>query len=371
MPDNLDQINVTTRRYINTTPALVDNVFNQDPLNYFMRQTLKESFGGGSSINQDFLFNTQPGGGYLKGKNFNIAQRQTEQQGRFDIKFTQVSVTLYQEDIQVINKGDLAAIKLLKTRVDQGYMSLGAFVSIAQYLPGVDPGYTPNLNGIVEALNDGTTQGWNGNTYPTYGGLTRSAFNQSLMSTPLNLNGGSIEYDTMDQVYMSAFYGSGTYEPNLLVTTPIGYSYIKSKFQIQQRFQETKLDVGVGFRGMTFNGATIVASRYCPGSYITGQTPAGQDVVATTYLSETSNGSITTYPVGNLSPGGKPAETLFILNARKDFMTYYVSSDATYGGGFRDFIPSANNTILAGQVLLGHAFTMQPRYHRYIYGFAS
>lgn len=372
MPDNLDQINVTTRRYIQTTPALIDNVYNQDPLNYYLRDTLKDSFTGGSTINEDFIYNSMIGGGYSKGKQFNITQRQTEQQLRFDLKYLQVSVPLYQEDIQVLNKGQLAAVKLLKARMNEAYMSAGAFVSIATYLNGINAGYSlGNVNGLAEAINDGATASWDGNTYTTYGGLTRATYSPTLNSFVNNLNGAAIEYDTIDQAYMRSFFGSGDYEPNLMVTTPTGFSYIKSKFQTQQRFQDTKLDVGVGFRGLQFNGSTLVASRYCPGSYITGKQTGAQDPVATTYLTETTNGAVTTYPVGNLFPSNVAAETLFILNARKPFISYYVSDDATFGGGFRDFIPSANNTILVGQVLLAHNLTVQPRYHSQVYGFTS
>lgn len=356
-----------TRRYIRINPGLVDNIFNQDPLNYFLRQNLREDFNGGSSINENFIYAPMIGGGYSKGKTFNVAQRQTEQQLRFDIKFAQVSVPLYQEDIQVINKGPLAAIKLMKARMDEAYMGLGAFVSIGTYLNGINAGYTANVNGLVEAINNGTTAGWDGNTYQSYGGLTRATYSPSLSSTPVDLAGGAIEYDTVDQGYMDCFYGSGDYEPNIVVTTPKGFSYLKSKFQTQQRFQDAKLEVGVGFRGLAFNGAVVVASRYCPGSYLTG-TSGTADPVAVTYLTETSNGAVTSYPVGSLSTN---RETMLILNARKPFLNYYVSDDATFGGGFRDFIPSANSTILVGQVLLGHNLTVHPRYHKSIFGFAS
>ncbi len=259
MPDNLDQINVTTRRYIETSPALVDGVYNQDALNYYLRKNLKKSFTGGSTINQDMLYASMIGGGYQKGKNFNVAQRQTEQQMRWDLKTTEVAVPLYQEDIQVLNKGPLAAVKLLKARVDEAYMSLGAFVSIGTYINGISAGYTPNLNGLVEALNDGTTTGWDGNTYATYAGLTRATYPSVLNSTPLSMSGGSLEYNTIDKQYFNVFYGSGDYEPNLCVTTPTGFSLIKSKFQTQQRFQDVTMTAPVGFRGLSFNGATVVA----------------------------------------------------------------------------------------------------------------
>lgn len=354
-----------------TTPALVDNIYNQDPLNYFLRESLREDFTGGSSINENFIYQSLIGGGYLKGKQFNIDQRETEKQLRFYMKFVQISVPLYQEDVQVLNKGDLAIIKLIKARVNEGYMSLGAFVSIAQYMNGIQPGYVSAMNGMAEALTSPTDQSWDGNTYPVYGELTRATYGPSLTTIPNNLNGAAIEYDTIDQGYMDAFFGAGNYEPNLMVTTPKGFSYIKSKFQTQQRFTETKLDVGVGFRGLQFNGATLVASRYCPGSYITGLQTGAQDPVVSTYLQETTGNPTATYPIGNLNPGGKAAESLWILNARKPFLNYYVSNDDMYGGGFRDFIPSANNTIIVGQVLLAHNMTMQPRYHKQIFGFTS
>jgi len=373
MPDNLDQINVTTRRMIRENPQLIDGVYNQDALNYFLRENLKEDFSGGSSINEDFIYASMIGGGYAKGKRFNTAQRQTEQQLRWNVITTQVSVPLYMEDFRIFNKGPLAAVKLLKARVNQAFMSLGEFVSISCYLNGVNAGYAGvNPNGLAEALNDGSVASWDGNTYPTYGGLTRATYASALNSTPVNINGGTLEYDTIDAQYQAVNYGSGKYEPNLMVTTPTGLSFMKAKYQTQQRFQDAKLEVGIGFRGLSFNGATVVSSRLCPGSYLIGPTNTGlADTVATTYLTETSNNTVTAYPAGNLYPSSKPCETLFILNARSPFLNYYVSDDPLFGGGFRDFIPEANSTVVVGQVLLGHNLTVFPRYHKQIYGFAS
>lgn len=365
--DALDSINLTTRRYIRDNPALVDGVYNQDALNYYLRDNLRDDFTGGNSINEDFIYTGMIGGGYQKGKTFNIQQKQTEQQMTFDMKYQQVSVPLYQEDTEVLNKGPLAVIKLLKARVDQAYMTLGENVSIGTYLNGQNAGYLANMNGLAEALNDGTNASWDGNTYPVYGRLTRSLY-PGIQSAPVNLAGGSIEYDTIDLQYMSVFFGAGKWEPNLMITTTTGFSYIKSKFQSQQRFVPAKLDVGVGFRGLEFNGATLLATRLAPGSYLTGPTGAGTaDPIATQYLNTTSDGAVTTYPVGSL---GNSGETLFILNARKPFLNYYVAT-GMYGGNFRDFIPTANNTIIVGQVLLGHQLTVFPRYHRQLFGFAS
>src|SRR4051812_22752858 len=143
MPD-LNQINVTTRRLIRDNPALVDGVYNQDALNFYLRDNLREDFGGGSLIAENFIYGGVIGGGYQKGKTFNISQKQTEQQLQFKLKYQQVSVPLYQEDIQVLNRGTLAAVKLLRARIDEGYMTLGENVSIGTYLNGINAGYVAN-----------------------------------------------------------------------------------------------------------------------------------------------------------------------------------------------------------------------------------
>ena len=95
------------------------------------------------------------------------------------------------------------------------------------------------------ALNDGSTASWDGNTYATYGTITRGgAVGTTLNSTPVNV-AGTIEYNTLEENYGAASYG--TIEPNLIVTTVLGYSYIKEKFQTQQRFndvQEPKIGFG-------------------------------------------------------------------------------------------------------------------------------
>lgn len=371
MPDNLDTINIMTRRYIRSNPKLQDSVFNQDPLNYYLRNSLKEEFSGGSSINENFIYDVLPSGGYRKGANLNVAQRKTEQQLRFDIQTAYAAVTLYQEDFKVFNKGPLAAVKLLESRVDQAFMALGANVSIATYLPGVGTaGYEANLVGLAEALNDGTTQSWNGQTYPNYGGLTRSLYGRAIVSPPTNMSGAELPYSTLDRLYSDCMYASGEYEPNLLVTTAIGLSMLKTKYQTQQRFQNVDV-ASVGFKGLQFNNATVLASRYCPGSYATALSDSlGQDPVIANYLTETTGGLVTTYPTGNLgSTTANACESLFILNARNPFLNYYVSNDDTFGGGFRNFIPESNSTRVVGLVLLAHALTLNPRYHRQVYGF--
>lgn len=350
----LDQITVATHRYIRKTPKLIDMVFQNDPLLAYLKSNVRETYDGGRYIGENFYYDGLIGGPYLQGKEFDITEPQVEQQMQFNIKFWQMNVTLSKEDIQVINKGPNAAFKLIESRMTNAYMTLGAQMALGLYLNGINANYTPNWNGLPEALNDNTTASWDGDTYATYGTITRGgAVGNALNSVPVNVN-GTIEYNALEESFSDACFGN--IEPNIGVTTPLCYSYVKEKFQTQQRFNDT-VDINIGFTGLKFNGATLMKSRYCPGTYISGT----NDKIATNYIKQMSNGALLAYPTVT-------AETLWWLNARKPYANMYLSNDAEFGLGFTGFKPSQGNTKVAGQVLAAAAVTFAPRYHKQLYG---
>jgi len=365
----LNQIDVSTKRYIRNTPKLVDMIFQQGVLASYAKQNVREDYDGGRFIQENFWYGASVGGFYNKGKEFNITEKQLEQGCQFLPKFLEVNITLAKEDIQVINKGPNAAFKLIESRTQNAYITAGAFLELAMYLNGQRAGFTPMFNGLAEALNDNTTVSWDNNLYATYGTITRGGTTgTALNSVPTNV-GGTLLYPTLEETYGRAYFGPDPFEPNLGVTTVIGASIIKNKFQTQQRFNDTQVMVaGFNFRGMKFNGATIVASRYCPGSYLFGSSGTA-DPTAVSFMTEVSDGALVAYPapVGGYPAAGTNWETLFWINARKPFMNFYVSDDPEYGFGFTGFKPAQGNTKVAGQVLYSGATTFAPRYHQQLY----
>lgn len=361
----LDQITVATRRMIRAKPALVDAVFNNDPLLAYAKLNAQEKFGGGRQINEGFLYNGLIGGAYLKGKEFDITERQIEQQLQFNIKYYQINVTLAKEDIQVENVGENAVFKLVDSRITAAYMSLGAHLAISLYLNGQRAGFTAMVNGLAEVCNDNSTVSWDNNTYATYGTITRGgAVGTVLNSVPTDVN-GTIEYNTLEETYSEPVFGN--IEPNLGVTTPFGYSFIKEKFQTQQRFNDTQ-DPAIGFNGLKFNSATIIRSRYCPGAHLM-RSSGTNDPIAVTFMDQSSSGALVAYPapVGGYPGATAFSETLWWINARREFFTLYISSNAEYGFGFTGWKPAQGNTKVAGQVLVGCALVLHPRYHKQLY----
>jgi len=120
-----DQITVATHRYIRKNPALVDNVFQEDPFLAYLKLNVRESFGGGRLIGENVLYDSLIGGFYAKGKEFDITEKQIEDQMQFQMKLAECNVTMSKEDIQIFNKGEAAAFRLIDSRMTAAYMSMG------------------------------------------------------------------------------------------------------------------------------------------------------------------------------------------------------------------------------------------------------
>lgn len=234
----LDALTVATKRFIRKTPDLIDNAFNGGPLAAYAKQNLREDFDGGRLIGENFIYNGMIGGPYLKGKEFDITEPQVEQECQFNMKFFEWNITMTKEDVQVLNRGGNAAFRLIDSRTRNAYMTGGAQIELNMYLNGTRANYTPGFNALAEALNDNTTVSWDNNLYSTYGTITRGgAVGTSLNSAPIDVN-GTIEYtgpNGLEEGYAAASYGPEEWEPNVGVTTYFCHSFIKEKFQTQQR----------------------------------------------------------------------------------------------------------------------------------------
>lgn len=353
----LNQLDAATHRYIQGTPKLVDCVFQaNDPILTALKTNCREDYGGGREIGTNFFYDGLIGGSYLKGKPFDITQPQVEQQLQHLPKFFEVNVTLFKEDIQVINRGDAAAFRLIDSRMQNAYMAIGAHMAIGLYLNGINANYISNWNGLPEALNDGAAASWDGVVYPLYGTITRGGpVGTALNSIPFNV-AGAIELNGLETSYGGATYG--TIEPNYGATTVLGYSYIKQNFQTQQRFNDTQ-DPKIGFNGMKFNSATLIKSRYVPGTYLNGA--GAGDPVATTYMRQMSNNALLVYPT-------IVSETLWWMNIQKPYAWFYAATDPEYSLGFTGFKPAQGNTVVCGQVLFSGAVVFIPRYHKQVIG---
>jgi len=367
-----------------------------------------EEIGGGLNWNDNIEYDVQDGGPYSKGQDLPADQRQIEQALQFQPKFNVILIPFYKEDIRVFNvQGDpTQVVNLVTERVDAAFIQMGAQSAIQRYLQGQSAAFTKFPNGLLESSSDGINIGWDGNTYPIYGTLTRSLYGGRMIApTPYNFKGGSITLPILEQLYQSVNFGSGKYEANVITTTPVGFGFIRNNYQTQQRFQNVTVGKG-GFRGLEYNGATILASRYAPGSYLmkpannvtavnpttagASSTNGNNDRPAVRMLNYASGTNTTNYPAPAVMWGagdslgttgsGKDVnnntvfgETIWVENIRKPMVKYRTSKHKPFDGSLDDdgFIPSAGNTRLVGKVLLAHNFSILPGYVAYGFNFQS
>jgi len=316
---------------------VVDNVFKNDPLLAYKKKNNLERFPGGTAIQENLIYAPMTGGAFAMGDTFPITLRQIETGATFQPKFYRTDIAIAKEQVQVFNKGPEAVFRLVDARLQNAALTMSAILAIAQYNEGQTAGRILQLNGLAEQLNDGAVNSWTAALYATYGTLTRGGtIGAALSSTPINV-AGPITYKLLEETYNAACLGDEY--PNLIVTTNLGISYIKEKFQPQWR-TETQ-DPNIGFNGLKFNSAMVIQSQYCPGA-------AGvNDAVLGNYLAAAG-------------------ETIWMLNTK--YIRMWVTDDPEFGFGFTGFKPAQDNLMVAGQYLFsGNDTNQAPRLMRQMY----
>ena len=361
-----NQINLSTERFILDSPRILDCTFHRDPLIGYLRDTVEEQFTGGRRlVESDFEYAPEIGGAYSVGEEFDLTIVQAEQAFALPMQFYYANVSANLEDFEVFNKGPRAVYKFLNSRFERALKSIGAWVAISQYLNGSRAGYTKLITGLAEALNDGTTNSWDGQPYAAYGDTTRGgAIGTALNSVPYATGSTTIMLKDLEDSYTRGMIGEGEEEPNVGVTTYKGYSAIKSKFQSQQRFNDTQ-DPKLNFNGLKFNNATLMRSRYAPGTAISGNATNDVTKVANAFLNKSSGGVVSVYPTVT-------SESLWWLNVRRPYMRFLISNSKKLGFGFTGFKAAQGNNKVAGQILASiQMFVRAPRNHVQVYGFTN
>jgi hypothetical protein len=319
----LDPINTIATKKI--VPGVVDNVFKNSPtLAFFRRNSLRE-YAGGPSWQENFLYgvlNPQP---YSPGDTFDLSQRQLATGGTVTPRYYNVPVSAFIEKIKIEMNGPQAVFDYVDLLMQNAALSMSARLANDIYRHGQSVSGSDRslyINGLDEALNDGSVNGFDGRAYPSYLTITRTDVDAALnspMTGPAAAVAGSITYPVLEEAFQSVTIGSE--KPDLIVTTNKGLSFVKMAFQAQQRFEGTSPDFG--FKGIKFNGAEIWADQYAPGA-------------------RTATSADTTLGYSAVAAG----ETLWMLNTSN--FRLYVSTDPLFGFGFTGFMPAQANSTVVG-----------------------
>ena len=320
-------------------PGLVDDFFKNSPVLAFLKRNRYKVWAGGPQIQENFLYKPMKGAAYAKGANFDITKRQTKAGLLFDPRFYEVNVTEYTEDVEVIIRGPQAVLSLVQADLGDAALTLSAMLAIAIYRHGQNVGgfdRTLELNGLEEALTNGTDQTFSGVTFPSYGQQARADVSPALNSptglVAANVN-GPITYRILEHSYQSTVIGDE--HPVMGVTTNRCMGFINENFQPQQRIDT--LEPTIGYPGIKFKQATLIEDQYCPG--VDGMNDPD---------------------IGNYSA---TAETFWWLNPGKEgelaYLNLYFAASPKYQFGFTGFKVAQDSTVVAGQILFGGNFTVR------------
>jgi len=371
----LDEINLTTLSEI-YPHTIEDNFFLDTPFLAYLRAHALTDFTGGANTRFTFLFQPMIGGSYARGDNFNITKRQTLAGAKFDPKLYEVSVPEYLEDLEILNKGPLAVFSLIDTDLANAMHTISAIVAIAMSLHGQTSGSgvvgnrPKDINGWIEAANDGGTPGWEGSYFSTYGTATRNAVIGSALNSTPYWNGtqlgaaAPISYQVMEETYQDASIGRE--EPNLGVMNKAIYAFIKERIQPQQRFAQER-DPYFGVSGLKMNSAMLLKDDYFPSAKYGKNDPDLGNYLTGTYASGTTAKTGSNMPNSQTLTVG---EVFAWFNTKKWLLR--ISNSSLFGFGFTGFKPAQDNTRVVGQILAAlNLECVAPRLQKQVFGINS
>lgn len=351
----IDDVNTVTTKEI--MPGVVDGYFKAGPLIAMCKSRFTRKWTG-PQIQENLMYKPMKGGAYKKGGAFDVTRAQTRTGLVFSPRYYEVNVTEFLEDIEVEMAGPRAAFSVIRTDMAQAALTMSAILEIAAYHHGqalVGDDRSAELNGLEEALNDGTNASWAGNLFPSYGGQTRVDIAPAA-TPPTGLVaaniagatfGGSMAYRVLRHSYLSCIIGNE--RPTVGITTNRAMGFIAENFLPHQVIDTTQPEIN--WPGLKFDQATILMSQYAP----------GQDGVNDPFLGNyyTANGETLAWL--NFGPTGDDA-----------YIRLYIAQSSKFGFGFTGFKGARDDNQVSGQILFGGNLTVKAiRLSRILHGITA
>jgi hypothetical protein len=309
----------------------------------------------GPQIQENYMYAPMKGAAYGKGTAFDVIRRQTRSGLLFSPRYYQVNVTEFLEDLEVEMAGPRAAFSVIRTDLQQASLTMSAFLEVAYFRHGQNlagDNRSLELNGLEEALNDGTNASYAGNTFTSYGGQLRTDVSPALTPPVGQIAAnvaGPITYRILRHSNFSCIIGNEA--PTVGLTTNRCMGYISENFLPHQIIDTTNPEIN--WPGMKFDKATILMSQYCPGQDITNDEQ--------TNLGALRPSSGETFWWLNFGPQGDDA-----------YIRLYIAQSSKFAFGFTGFKGAREDNQVSGQILFGGNNTVKAlRLSRVLHGITS
>ena len=319
-----DQISASTVADLRED-VVYDNFFVDPGIQRKMRASgALDEFLGGTVMQEPFQFDRVQGGAHQPGADINIIQKQILGATAFAPKeyIETIPLNLWQTD--VINSGPAGRVKIADLYMTNAVQALNTDLGIDFYRHG-QPNSGTNvvdnraiyINGASEFCNDGVTNSWDGNVFPSVGGQTRNGVvGVALNSIPYWCgdqagNTGPVSYKVILEGYLDCVE-----PPDSGSTNKGAWAYLAERQETKQKFTvETDLQIGVS--GLKILDAYIYVDKLCPSTKYGTILPSGlSNTTAIKPATFTSAGTPSSLSLLPASTTINPGEVLFLFRLK-------------------------------------------------------
>lgn len=259
--------NVLAQRYVE--PILHDGVLRNDPLAAMLKRRCLRPYRGGLGVQQNATFDLMevldtPGSSIT----YDTSKNTHELESGFQIGIRHKIVPLSVDLEQLSNDfwGPYVNLDYLETRLQIAALSLSARIVTDTYKDGQQAGRGLAMNGLDEALSDGSTNGYQGVTFANYLTVPRSDPKGAPTKSLAPINVGSLKLSDLSNAVDSCWYGDEQIDYILTtVGAQGGFGIIRRAIFNPLIRLEQETDPDFGFTSMRFNGVPVFASQYAPG----------------------------------------------------------------------------------------------------------
>jgi hypothetical protein len=249
-------------------PVLQDQIFLGHPLLTRLRAKNNIKVDGGRVIRIPYMLDKLVGGPYSAMDTFDTSIKKTSDYMEFNWKGKYVNITIDNWSL-FLTEGTNNVISLLESKMKNAELTMNDLLT--DDIVGTTIDTVNGFDGLWNGIDDG-------NTYSTYGAITRTAgfykgyTGAYALNAYVDSNGGNISLDRLRIAMGKSTIGGR--KPDLILTTQSIYNQIWSRVQPEQRFLgDSNNDlVNAGFSGINFDGTAILVDDHVPSGYIFGLT---------------------------------------------------------------------------------------------------
>lgn len=281
MPDpTYDQVSASTIADLQSD-VVYDEFFVETTMQRKLRASgVLDEYLGGTDMRTPFIYGRVHGGAHTPGGDVTIVQNQILAATSFQPKEYIEIVPLNLWEVNVINAGPNAKVRLADLFMSNAVQALNTDLGIDWYRHGQASSSTVSdnraiyINGASEALNDGVNPSWDGNVFTTYGGQTRNGVvGNVLNSVPryagINAATGQMSYSRILEPYLDCVK-----EPDIITSNKAAWAYMAERQEPKQGFV-MESDLSVGVKGLRVMNAYWHIDKLCPSTKYGSILPSG------------------------------------------------------------------------------------------------